>query len=130
MTSPSIGARIGVVRPLVKTIATIVVLIGISSANDLADVRGGAKAMSCCAKARRSCAGLRTPDQCCKKMHPAPAHETFATAAGQRAVPVAMVAALPSTSYLRSFPSSIPVRLTGVKRPHDPPHLHTFSLLV
>ena len=130
MTSPASGPRLDVVRPLLKTIAAIVALVSVSSANELADVHAGAKAMSCCAKAHRSCAGLRTPDQCCKHMHPAPAHETFATAAGTRAVPAAVMATLPSTSQRVSFQPSILVRLIHSKRPHDPPHLHTFSLLI
>jgi hypothetical protein len=118
------------VRSSSKTVAVVVTLIGISSGSAFVDVGAGAKAMACCAKARRSCAGLRTPDQCCKRMHPAPADPLAGTVTAKRIVPIAVAATLSATPDLGWFDPFIPYRHTDSKRPHDPPHLHTFSLLI
>jgi hypothetical protein len=109
----------------------ITALVAVACAvGELSDLRVAAAAMACCAKTDYSCAGLRTPDECCQTMGHAPAHPVAATLAGQSTQPGAMVATLPPASQLLPVTLSTSLRLPESKRPHDPPHLHTFSLLV
>jgi len=86
-----------------------------------------ARAMACCTH-RHDCGGdLRAPDTCCEHMgHAAPAKTGTTVQSGQSAVlaPVAFVVETP-TVELHSL-----VDRSGFTRPHDPPHLHTFALLI
>ena len=86
-------------------------------------------AMDCCVQSR-DCAGMRTPEDCCRHMGhgvgasvstaPTGIHVSFALAPA--IVPVIAAPADSgswSTTTDRSF-----------KRPHDPPHLHPVALLI
>jgi hypothetical protein len=114
-----------------KTLPAFAALIAVSSsAILLVDLRAGVSAMACCTKTHYHCAGLKTPDDCCKTMRHAPAHPVPSTAAGKSAEPRAMAATLLSTSQPATFSLSPSRQSADSKRPHDPPHLHTFALLI
>jgi hypothetical protein len=52
-----------------SNIVTAVLLIALTSAaNDLVNMRASARAHACCAKTRFACAGLKSADDCCKRM--------------------------------------------------------------
>jgi hypothetical protein len=86
-----------------------------------------ARAMSCCTH-RHDCSGnISAPDKCCEQMgHAAPAktgtvvHSSHVIAL----VPVAVTAQDPRVQQVSIFHSN------GWVRAHDPPHLHTFALLI
>jgi len=113
------------------TIVAAFLLLPIVSASGLVSVAQSALATSCCAATDYSCAGLRAPDDCCKKMgHSAgaPAATSVERAAhvtpAESAVVVVQSSAEPA---LRSF-GRIATRAGA--RFHDPPHLHSFPLLI
>jgi hypothetical protein len=99
-------------------------------ASSLADLRSSTAAMACCAKTHNQCAGLRAPDDCCKGM----GHATAASVAGT--LSAAQPHVLPATGLVAWLPANLsPSRASSTpdlafKRPHDPPHLHPFSLLI
>ena len=98
-------------------------------ANALADLQSSATAMACCAKAKYECAGLRGPDDCCRQM----GHTAGRTAVGTFSTVdthVAAAAVMDRSLFLdvRSFGPLNPP--SGLKRPHDPPHLHQYNPLI
>jgi hypothetical protein len=102
-----------------------------AAANEIADLTAAAAAMSCCAATDYACAGPQTPDDCCQTMGHATTHSASATIAKAQ-LPASGVTA----ANLRAGTSPVGlatrrhvVSIDG-KRPHDPPHLHTFSLLI
>jgi hypothetical protein len=112
-------------RVIVKTVV-VVASIAVSS---FADLKAAATAMDCCLKTNYACAGLSAPDDCCQQM----GHTREATAAGTLVtVPAVGPALQPSALEVVpdvkvSFRNPVDGAFT---RPHDPPHLHTFSLLI
>jgi len=99
--------------------------------NDLADVFSSASAMACCAQMDYRCAGVTPPDDCCKRMghdasRPAPSTAASTHDRGTKA-PIAIV---PPPSITRSLESDRAFVSAAFARPHDPPHLHAFSLLI
>lgn len=90
---------------------------------------GAAAAMACCAKTDYSCAGFSAPDTCCQRMHHAAAHPTPSTAAAAPNPAGSSAIAAFSAPILVDGVSSAVTRLE-FKRLHDPPHLHTFPLLI
>jgi hypothetical protein len=93
--------------------------------------RASMKAMACCARTHGACAGLDSPDDCCRHMgHTAPPTVSAVQTARDDASPTALVAIVPLASVV-IFPSSRPWTPEPVfKRPHDPPHLHPVPLLI
>ncbi len=85
--------------------------------------------MACCAKTDYSCAGLSAPDTCCQRMQHAASHPTPSIAAGQGIDGPPAIVALPPALVARST-SAWELARAEFKRPHDPPHLHTYSLLI
>jgi hypothetical protein len=110
--------------------ALVFLLASSIAANAFADLRSSATAMACCAKTHGHCAGLNTPDNCCKRMgHIGPG----ISAATVSAAPQLVLPAINTVSLLSAnlwSASASPSSRFGFKRPHDPPHLHPFSLLI
>jgi hypothetical protein len=114
-----------------KTVAVWTALLAVGSATlDLSELRDGAAAMACCAKTDYSCSGMQAPDDCCRNMGHAATHQVPAT--NEKQYPVSTVMAI-STHIAPSMVASISraARVTTpFTRPHDPPHLHPFALLI
>jgi len=119
------------VRHRLRALVAVAVLLAVSSAaNELSDVRSAAAAMACCAKTDYQCAGLRTPDECCKRMHHSPGHVAPSTAPVERNGSAAPAVAPLPVAYLPFSRESVVATSPDFTRPHDPPHLHAFSLLI
>jgi hypothetical protein len=112
----------------IVTVWTALFAVG-SGATALAELRDGGQAMMCCAKTDYSCAGMRAPDDCCRIMGHAAAHQVPATIEKHKPPPTAT--AIPAGLSLHVFVSFARMRsVTPFTRPHDPPHLHPFALLI
>jgi hypothetical protein len=114
-------------RRLISAIITVLVAL---AARDAAALRASADAMECCAKTDYSCAGMSTPDDCCQRMHHAPAHATPSTAAAAGAVQGSPAIAVPPSPEAMISTRTVRGPLAPFTRPHDPPYLHAFSLLI
>jgi hypothetical protein len=90
--------------------------------------RTAAQEMACCKAGHRTCGRMTSASDCCKSRQ-----ITTPTLAVAKQVDVAVIA----------LPASVPALFAPVtenricqsvattsKRPHDPPHLHTYSLLI
>jgi hypothetical protein len=100
------------------------------AASSFADLQASSAAMACCAKTDYTCAGMSSPDDCCRRMsHTAPrATAGTLSSATLLGAPVALIVRpfavdVDTRSGVRRLPDSLP-------RPHDPPHLHAYSLLI
>jgi uncharacterized protein YfaQ (DUF2300 family) len=106
-------------------------LLPIVAGSGLMSVVQAALATSCCAATDYTCAGLRAPDDCCKKMGHTAGAATAATieraAHAAQAQPVIFVASPLSAPVPASFDT---ISAPAGPRLHDPPHLHTFALLI
>jgi hypothetical protein len=117
------------VASALKTIALWTALLAVGSASiDLAELRDGAAAMACCAKTDYSCAGMRAPDDCCRSMGHAAAHQTPATIEKHQPLPMVTAMQALGPQVFASIARVAPI--TAFTRPHDPPHLHPFALLI
>jgi hypothetical protein len=85
--------------------------------------------MKCCATAHHTC-GKGNADDCCNKMNDAGPSSAVSTSAAQPVHVPVVFAVLHSlaTTYV-TLRSAARVVATLI-RPHDPPHLHTFPLLI
>ena len=114
-------------KPLVVTLAVIVASL---STGVLAELRDAAFVMECCATARYECAGIGTPDDCCRRMHhtsgPASPSNIRSSNHAHNLPTVVPATEVVATAAVTDGPLSA----SDFKRPHDPPHLHTFSLLI
>jgi hypothetical protein len=85
--------------------------------------------MACCKAGHRTCGQMTRASDCCKVGQ----HEAPSIAAAKQidaAVVIALPASVPALFALVTD-SRLNVPVDGaLKRPHDPPHLHTFSLLI
>jgi hypothetical protein len=119
------------VRIRVRGLCVCLVFLLASSiaTNAFADLHSSATAMACCKKTHGQCAGLNTPDNCCKRMgHIGPGVSPSTLSAPPLVLPaIGNVTLLPANV---SSASGSPTSGFGFKRPHDPPHLHPFSLLI
>ena len=119
-------------RYRLKLFATLAAIVALSSAsNDFARMLTSAAAMTCCAKADYSCARFQTPDDCCRHM----GHAMGPQVPGTVAKTWSVQAPISSVALSQPEPRGVltPVRssvFTAFTRPHDPLHLHTFSLLI
>jgi hypothetical protein len=120
-----------VVSHRVSTIIAFAILAAVGfSADQMSSMTSAAAAMACCAKTDYSCAGLSAPDTCCQRMHHAASHSTPSTGAATRGIDgVPASVALPQANVARST-SAWELFRVEFTRPHDPPHLHTYSLLI
>lgn len=116
---------------LVSVHNALVVLLALAAgSSDLVALRFSARARACCAKTHNKCAGLKTPDDCCRSMG-----HGFGTSVST--APAARASDVGLTLAVLSSPAS-PAAVTSVwllpgptfKRPHDPPHLHPIALLI
>ena len=99
------------------------------AATAFADLHSALTAMACCAKTNYQCAGLSRPDDCCQRMgHAAGPTVGTLSSASPLVVPAAVIIPgfIVAPASLFGPPSTGP----AFKRPHDPPHLHPFSLLI
>ena len=97
----------------------------------VAEWASSSKAMACCAKTHNRCAGLKSPDDCCKAMGHSVASATVATVIASKVSAAADIGALiapPAVAFDHATSARAPRQ--NIKRPHDPPHLHTFPLLI
>jgi len=94
-----------------------------------ADLESALTAMACCAKTNYQCAGLSRSDDCCQRM----SHTSGPTAGTISSVSPMFVPAAAITPAFIVASTSAPAPLNpgpAFKRPHDPPHLHPYSLLI
>ena len=93
------------------------------------------EAYRCCASTGGECAKLSTPDECCKTQEQA-ASQGFTSVAPDTRVRFAsdLSSALPVTAFqvarVEMFERTGPSATDRFTRPHDPPHLHPFPLLI
>jgi hypothetical protein len=103
-------------------------------ADDLIRAVLSGRAMTCCASMEGDCAGVRTPDSCCqtRKQAAGPGLTTTAPSVRDNVLPCIAVD-LPPIVF-SSIDDQTPRVDSGgrdlFKRPHDPPHLHVFHLLI
>jgi hypothetical protein len=100
------------------------------AATAFADLESALTAMACCAKTNYQCAGLGGPDDCCQRMGHTAGRITAVTLSS--ANPLLVPAAVIIPTFIVE-PTSAPAPLNpgpAFKRPHDPPHLHPYSLLI
>jgi hypothetical protein len=116
------------VRRFIVSNSLLLVVLSIV-ASPMADVRASAVAMACCAKTDYSCAGLSGPDDCCQHMGHAARSATPGTVSSARPLFVATVAVVPPLTIEASTSDSIR-SISAFTRPHDPPHLHSYTLLI
>ena len=95
---------------------------------DVASARASITAMACCAKTKGDCAGVKTPDDCCRGMGHVDAGPTSNTPQRQPTLNAPSLHAV--LSPISDATGSTPVISVAFKRPHDPPYLHTFDLLI
>jgi len=129
-TSPRLDNRS--VRLRLKAFVTVAAVVAVSSAsNDFARMMTSAAAMACCAKADYSCARWQPPDDCCRHMGHAMGPQVPGTAAKPLSPPAPTVSVVSVQAEPLGFLTSVRISVfTEFKRPHDPPHLHAFSLLI
>jgi hypothetical protein len=98
---------------------------------DVAAVTASVRVMACCAKKHGDCAGVKTPDDCCRsKGHVAtvsagtlPPNSTLTDTA-------LVLDVLPDPICLSPIAWANVLGEAAFKRPHDPPHLHPVALLI
>jgi hypothetical protein len=108
---------------------TLAVLAASVSSSALAEFSDANATMKCCAKTQYACAGVGSPDDCCRKMH----HRSSGVSPSiVRTSTVGHDAAATAPSQAPRFALVVRHQLPATSdcRPHDPPHLHTFSLLI
>jgi hypothetical protein len=107
------------------------VVVGLAMVGDTT-VRASILAMACCAKTHGDCAGVRSPDDCCRGMGHVSAGPVSTTAPSGPTFDPPFTAAVLAPAATANFEiGSFPVFLSiAFKRPHDPPHLHAFTLLI
>jgi hypothetical protein len=86
-----------------------------------------ARAMACCTH-RQDCGGnLRAPDNCCERMgHGTPA-KTGTLVQSSHVVALVPLGVVAPVALVEHAGFSVALSVT---RLHDPPHLHTFALLI
>ena len=113
-------------------VASSLLLIVVSmAAGPMADLRASAAAMACCAKTDYSCAGMSGPDDCCQHMGHTAHAVAPGTLSGTSSLVVTVVGIVPRFGIAIRPPMSAPLgTVSPFTRPHDPPHLHPYSLLI
>ena len=99
------------------------------TSGDLAAFGASTTAMACCASTDYSCAGMRTPDDCCKTIQHGHGALPSSTVAGERGSVAPPAMTPPVLIAVTTIASAAAIART-ITRPHDPPHLHTFTLLI
>jgi hypothetical protein len=115
----------------VPLVVVALLLLPIVAGNGIVSVVEAALATSCCAATDYRCAGLRSPHDCCKHMgHTVGASTTGTIERGTHALPSATAVAVVQPANAPASVSRRPVASRTAARLHDPPHLHTFALLI
>jgi hypothetical protein len=97
----------------------------------MAGLRDSAAAMACCAKTDYTCAGMSGPDDCCQHMGHAAHGVTPGTVSSARGLFITTVAIDSSfDASIAAHVSNLLGAVSAFTRPHDPPHLHSYSLLI
>jgi hypothetical protein len=112
-----------------RLVVAAAVITASLSTSVVSDLRDAMFVMACCAKTKYQCAGVGTPDDCCRRMHHTSRPGTTAIVKVASTADVAIVAPTIASVY-ESFAPEPPAASADFKRPHDPPHLNTFSLLI
>ena len=99
--------------------------------HDLIGLALSSRAEACCAAMRGECAGLSTPDTCCQTQQFAASPDLTSTTPSLAQVDLAGPVSI-GNIWLPDALGSARDRSArdAFKRPHDPPHLHTFPLLI
>jgi hypothetical protein len=116
-------------RSQLRVLARTLVVVASIAVSSFADLKAAATAMDCCRKTNYACAGLSAPDDCCQHM----GHTREASLAGLLVTPPAVGPAVQpfAPEFVPDLTHRGKRRMDGAfTRPHDPPHLHTFSLLI
>jgi hypothetical protein len=111
-------------------LACVRCLIASVAVSTLADLRVSAAAMACCAQMDYACTGMSAPDDCCRRMNHTPARAAagMLSSAIQLGTPAGVLVP-PFIADLKRRAGYRP-RAELLPRPHDPPHLHAYSLLI
>jgi hypothetical protein len=114
----------------ILVLTRVLFVIAAVAASTLADLRASSAAMACCAQMDYSCTGMSAPDDCCQRMTHTPARAAAGTlsSAIQPGPPAAVV--VPSFVADLNPGANFPLLAELLPRPHDPPHLHSYSLLI
>jgi hypothetical protein len=102
--------------------------LGLSIVAGGTELRASAAAMACCKKTHFRCAGVKTADDCCRTIQKSAHHDsaTSRQTIDSTAQPVALFGGVPVFHQtIRTI-----TRVDPFSRPHDPPHLHSFNLLI
>lgn len=102
--------------------------------DDLIRFALSADAHRCCAATAGTCAQLSAPDECCQTRQQATSQGHDAVAPDARVTthtsqPLAVIA-LPIAATVAAPAIAAQSSRATFKRPHDPPHLHPFPLLI
>lgn len=94
-----------------------------------AAARAAEAEMACCKAGHRTCGQMTRASDCCKV-----GKDTAPSSAIAKQIDAVVVIALPASvpalfAVVTDGRGNVPVDGT-LTRPHDPPHLHTFSLLI
>lgn len=119
---------VGSLRPIAIVCALLVPSAAV--ADDLIRFSLSADAMACCARVK-DCATLQGADVCCQTREQASGQGFDSTLAGSRtalALPAVAVTSQRTAAAFYVVSESTPTH--SFKRPHDPPHLHPFNLLI
>jgi hypothetical protein len=110
----------------------LALVAGFVMVGDMAAAQASMLAMACCAKTHRECAGVKSPDDCCRGMgHVGAGPVSTTPPSGPTLDTPAVHAVLAQAAIADAAIGSSPVFVSvAFKRPHDPPHLHTFALLI
>jgi hypothetical protein len=119
-------------RAVALACALIVPLTGIG--NELVHLSLSAEAQRCCASTNGECAGLSSPDECCQVPDQVAGHGDAAVTPDPRSrVAPEQPIIGPPVIFRHAAPAAEAVWQDSrdrLKRPHDPPHLHPFPLLI
>ena len=114
---------------MILRVVTVSILAVALGANAAAALSASARAHRCCAKTQYTCAGLKSPDDCCQGMLHATVEPGSATITPLAPLPVDTQATTVVVQFAVSG-RSVANPADRFKRPHDPPHLHAFALVI
>jgi hypothetical protein len=118
------------VTRLFSTSVAVALCAAVSAAQwaECAGTRTRASAKACCAN-KQHCKGSAIPDDCCRKMNDGRSPFTTAIVTSQSPANVpAPVAVVQVREWLGAAARTLTA--AAFTRPHDPPHLHAFTLLI
>jgi hypothetical protein len=98
---------------------------------DVTAVTASIRVMACCAKKHGDCAGVKTPDDCCRsKGHVATMSAGTLPPTGLSTDTALVLESLSDPTCLAPLAWTNVSGEPAFKRPHDPPHLHPVALLI